>query len=1271
MITLSMVLLFWMLQAVVCSVSNSTLPDIYFIRPTDFPPSSCPNQPCLTLHQYSQANNFTTGTTLLFLPGNHSLSQTTLKLTRVSNVTLKGETAANIVCTNEVTIQCKYVKHLKIEGLKFLLNHAGSTSQLFGILSALELINSAEVVISNSTFQGSGNLEMVASAVSLKHTKSTIKGCEFNGIVGGAIHALQNTELIICGCSFTSNKGTGDGGVIYATSNSVILLDGSMPNVFNHNMEQFGGGAIQCNECTLEMGGDNTFWNNSAGGGGALYVIDGQLTFSGNTYLSHNMVIRLGGAVYVQDSTMVFNGTTLVLRGNLAGENGGGMHIQNTSVITLTRSLKFVGNTAHSAGGALNIDSRTMGKVAEKIFLSGEFIDNTCMHMVCGGAVRAWSAQITFTDTHMISNSNAALDVTKSNITFRGSTRIVTNTDGGIRAESSSITFEDDTIFDSNSGIDGGALNCQQGMVHLCGRILFIRNKADRNGGAFYAAGTSVYIQDHANFTFNSADENGGAMYLESVTTLTLTEFTGYTQLSTLGNSAHKYGGGIYYVDIPTTHQCSQEYSTEGFLKLPYCFLQVEPFESVEIGLIIINSCNDVAGIDGNFLYGGLLDRCRLNSDIESWDAGVDLFSVYEALSITSLANQRKDVTSKPYELCVCNNNETSLRYLGTCAKTLNIEVHRGQTFTVSLLAISQTGTTSTSVTAITSSTAKLETYQTFQLIPNFCHPLHYTLYSAASQEEVVLYPDGPCRDNGLAKVVINATLLPCPDGFSLDAEICTCTDRIQRPDVNCTIADGPFITKAAGSKFWMGALYTNATYQGLILGMLCPSEYCKTGAVHISLDNPDVQCDHHRSGLLCGACATNHSLMLGSSRCQVCSNTYLALLLLFAAAGIALVTFLTFLRLTIATGSLNCIILYANIVQVNRKLFLPINTRNVLTVFIAWMNLDLGFETCFCDGLDAYAQTWLQFAFPFYVWLLIGLVILVSRHSIMMSKLIGHNPVAVLATLLLLSYTKILKVITEVYSSANLDYPGNKTVTVWMKDANVPYLQSKHLFLTVVTSLVLVFFFLPYTLFLLLGHKLYRLSGRKHFHWLVKIKPLLDSYHAPYKIRSRHWTGVLLLIRCTLYIIFLLDPISMNKSCVAIILTFTVLGFTMGTVYAGRIYKGGLNNLLEAGTYLNLIVLSTTALAGFLSKALVYLLVGISFTFTLLISAYQFHLLYIAKTSLWQRLEEKWFQIKSKCRATKKISGCLLPQATNMSHDPHKIITKTVIELREPLIED
>ena len=67
----------------------ATTSDIRYVRPADSPLSSCPGQPCLTLHEYIEIDNFTNGTTLQFLPGNHTLQQS-FRLVNISNVTLEA-----------------------------------------------------------------------------------------------------------------------------------------------------------------------------------------------------------------------------------------------------------------------------------------------------------------------------------------------------------------------------------------------------------------------------------------------------------------------------------------------------------------------------------------------------------------------------------------------------------------------------------------------------------------------------------------------------------------------------------------------------------------------------------------------------------------------------------------------------------------------------------------------------------------------------------------------------------------------------------------------------------------------------------------------------------------------------------------------------------------------------------------------------------------------------------------------------------------------------
>ena len=227
-----------------------------------------------------------------------------------------------------------------------------------------------------------------------------------------------------------------------------------------------------------------------------------------------------------------------------------------------------------------------------------------------------------------------------------------------------------------------------------------------------------------------------------------------------------------------------------------------------------------------------------------------------------------------------------------------------------------------------------------------------------------------------IAKAVVQVAFLPCPDGFRQRDEECVCDKRFEKYCAQCIIGkENNFIKRKKTDTFWMSiSKSANDSYLGLIS---CPAVYCTSDTVNIPLGNLDTQCASHRTGVLCGQCSDNYSLKLSSSRCAQCSNHYLGLLIPFTLAGIVLIVFLSVFKLTVAYGMINSLILYANIVQVNRRLFFPIDAVNILTVFIAWLNLDLGIETCFFDGLDAYIQTWLQFAFPFYIWILIGLIIL------------------------------------------------------------------------------------------------------------------------------------------------------------------------------------------------------------------------------------------------------------------------------------------------------
>ena len=167
--------------------------------------------------------------------------------------------------------------------------------------------------------------------------------------------------------------------------------------------------------------------------------------------------------------------------------------------------------------------------------------------------------------------------------------------------------------------------------------------------------------------------------------------------------------------------------------------------------------------------------------------------------------------------------------------------------------------------------------------------------------------------------------------------------------------------------------------------------------------------------------CGSNLGISLGSSPCTPCSDDwYIDLIGIVVAsfiAGIALVILMLALNLTVAVGTLNGILFYANIVAINTDAyFLQSMAPNFVTVFISWLNLDIGFDICFIkpktfksivDVHELY-KALLQLAFPVYVIFLVIIVIVASECSSKFAKIIGKgNPVGVLATMILLSSAK------------------------------------------------------------------------------------------------------------------------------------------------------------------------------------------------------------------------------------------------------------------------
>ena len=159
--------------------------------------------------------------------------------------------------------------------------------------------------------------------------------------------------------------------------------------------------------------------------------------------------------------------------------------------------------------------------------------------------------------------------------------------------------------------------------------------------------------------------------------------------------------------------------------------------------------------------------------------------------------------------------------------------------------------------------------------------------------------------------------------------------------------------------------------------------------------------------------------------------------------------------NMIVAVGTINGLIFYSNVIGIDVGAFPLVNFFSGVT---SLLNLEIRIDTCFFVGMDMFWKTWLQLAFPTYLIALVIIIILLSQHSIKFTRFIAKkNPVATLATLILLSYTTFLRNTISILSFADLYYPDGSLRRVWLPDASVDYLRGRHIALFIVAIFILI----------------------------------------------------------------------------------------------------------------------------------------------------------------------------------------------------------------------
>ena len=1167
----------------------------FYVKPTRPANATCPGQPCYTLDQYAQNLSLFqnhTNISLLFLSGEHTLIHT-LNFTGTDTHVVKTLTLSNTVDNKNVIVNLEagiYVRNVSTVGV-YNISMTSKGSQVF-LLMDVETITQYQVEMENVEVRIENNLTPTQS------TKIT-KCC----------YRSSNLEFV--------HWGYNDQTTVQIQSSKISRLESN----FSRDGLLFSCPFSVQNRLSLTLDIQDSVIEGWESG---INISCPALTASSLSIQRTNITDNGHGVNVVNESSTVDN--CVIKNTGFVDNKESGITLYNSMTMNFT-----IQDTYFENNGKMTL---------EPIVFGGLLIySNSVNNLTIKGA--------NFTNNHpyaiLLANSATELNVVIKNTTIRGS-QFGINIKYFVLAN---ILIQDTSTTESDIGIvilleehankvSGNTISCENctiasnnvagiTLINIQDKVIVSNSKFhDNRATPIIAYGSQLELSGETNFENNTAVRGGGLSLIYSNV-----YFANNSNITFRNNSAEEFGGAIHVVSKRYAAQTlfrdwtviSEDRNIGVIEEIP-CFFQfnVSTHEEFETLRIQVHFINNTAMLGGEAIYGAPLNNTCTNLD--------GLFLIGETQKIfvfKETVNKISPIASDPTRVCFCDDNGRP-----QCKNTTivhNEVLFPGEIFNVSLVLVGYNfGTVTGSIYANvlrTGSYHHLGQNQHTQAA-NFssCNNLIYSVHSNDSSEVIKLTASEqksskdeierneeaalckttnpkPCTALLTTPIYINITLEDCPLGFKLDENglMCECDDNLNenRHNVTCEIRDHKGYINREGT-VWVGVNQnendTNNTYY--LTSDYCPHSYCKHEKIAVDLTDPDSQCSQNHSGNLCGRCKDGYSLQLGSDRCLDCpNNDGLALLIFFAVAGFLLVFFIKFLDLTVAHGTINGLILYANIVWSYNGILFPVQNHsagyNILRVPIAWLNLDFGIETCFFEGMDAYTKTWLQFVFPLYIWSIAGLIILVCHYSTRATRLFGNNSVPVLATLFLLAYGKLIRTITNIFTYAELKYSHHdEALNVWSVDGTMEYGELKHVVLCIVGLACSIFLWLPYTLTLLLVPCLKRWGHLKPLCWINKPKPFYDAYYGPFKdaviadyvycrvkhhIRYQSWIGALLIVRGMMFVVFTTTSTSNpNANILFLVVIATVL--LMYSAMVGLLYKKWYVSLLENLYILNLLIL-------------------------------------------------------------------------------------------------
>ena len=1086
---------------------------------------------------------------------------------------------------------------IRIYGAVFTNNIAGEDS---GVM----MMEESSFSIARSTFSGNtagksaGVIFASNCAFSIIQCTCTNNAASFNSFM-----LADNSWFTITNSTFANNSDI----VVYILFSSFNIVN----SIFTDNILRGGFGAIM-----FVFNSSFNFTNSAITSNSAPNYFLEVMTIVQSSFSITNGAFTNNSAdflefIYTYDSS--FHITTCTFANNRVGSifitSNSSFHITNS---TFANNNATYGSVIYATNSLFNIDSTSFYANKAGHYLRGTMFAKGCTTHISNtnfdfnvGSLYFFNSNLTFsgytTFEYFAEPSSEAATLTRqeggaitsfrSTVTFNGVTNLSNNQarrGGAIMATDSKIMMYGETKVINNTATSGAGISLYKSDLEVKGNCTISHNRAILWGGGIQATSSTLAVYQSGTLQFiNNSAEFGGGLYLEFNTNLYIlkTDISYYYNdedyLLLFGNNHAVYGGAVYVADDTIVNACAPD--NECFIQtFTLSFYQTEYFSYLTL------FSDNTASEQGANIFGGLLDRCIPSPFVEEYQ--VTYYNGISYLGYMSNLTDLDTVSSLPVRICFCKSDSEP-----DCShQPPIIEVKKGESFTVALVAVDQVNHSvdANIIIFLSSLEGGLREGQQIQRAGNQCTSLTFNVFTPNNFETLNIFADGPCGSFILSTRHLDIQFLDCTCliGFERSSSVtrceCTCDSELFPYITSCNTTTES-LTRI-GTNSWVTYIMT-IDPPGYVIHPNCPFDYCKSPLENVSINlnlpnGADAQCAYNRSGVLCGACQEHLSLSLGSSHCLPCLSHWpvvlVVILLAAIIAGILLVTALLVLNMTVAVGLINGFIFYANIVAVNSAVFFPSSEPSFPTVFIAWLNLDIGIDACFINGLDAYTKTWLQLVFPVYIISLMIVVIIVKEYSSRFARLIRKtDPVSTLATLILLSYSKLLSVGITALSSTALLYPDGSQETVWLPDGNVKYFHGKHIPLSIV-ALMIILIEVPYAILLFLWQWLVRAPKWKVFKWMrnTKLNAFVSIHNVPYNSKYHYWTGLLLLVRMVLFIT--VSATELYQPQISLLVTIILVGglLSLTNIAGVSVYKNLFIGII--GTVLNFNLLVASALS-------------------------------------------------------------------------------------------